>query len=402
MHLVNTNKLGSKLKNIFTFPFLLLLITFSYFIYHSHNHNAPAFVVPSGNNCIIKSKIKRCTTKEQFTSEIIPQPPFLAASHAATLEILPNGNLLALWFAGSHEGKPDVKIWQSTFDGESWSMAHEIVSPQLLTKTTNTYVKKVGNPVVYVAPNGVVHLFVISVSLIGGWSASNLNHFISTDMATTWSGGERLILTPFFNISTLVRTNPIALKDGGFYLPVYHELIQTYPELLRFDQNGNFIEQIKISGHNSLIQPSILVLNDKDAVAFMRNHNRVKVNNKLYYQTTNDGGFSWHDPEVTNLTNQDSSLVVARIESLQYLMVHNISGRNKLSLAISNDFSNWHDIYALESGTLSQEFSYPAIKIHDGIVDVLYTWDRLAIKHVQFSLSWLSKQTRRSDDTHVN
>ena len=366
-------------------PFLLLLSIFCVLIFHLPKPTPPQFIMSSDN---ASAATTIATPQPQFNYHILPQPQFLLAAHSATVTVLPNGHLLALWFAGSHEGKADVKIWQSQFDGDKWSMAKIAVSPMMIAKATHRYIKKVGNPVVYLASNGVLHLFVVSVS-VGGWSGSSLNHFISRDQGNTWIDGKKIVLSPLLNLSTLVRTNAITLSDGGFYLPVYHELMRTYPEILRFDKDGNFIEQIRLTNHNTLLQPTLLPLNSTNALAYMRNNGRE--NNLLYYQQTQNGGSTWGNIIPTNLTNPDSSLVVGRIKESQYIMVHNLKNREQLSLAVSSDGKQWRDIYLLENSK-NTEFSYPALQIHDGIIDILYTWKRLNIKHVRFNQSWLEKQ----------
>ncbi len=282
-----------------------------------------------------------------------------------------------------------MKIWQSTFDGHQWSMARPVISPAIIAHDSGRFIKKVGNPVVYLAQDGKLHLFVVSVA-VGGWSGSSLNHFISTDNGNTWQYDSKLLLSPFLNISTLDRTRGISLSDGGFYLPVYHELMRTYPELLRFDKKGKFIEQTRINAHNNLLQPALLPLSANVAMAYMRNNGRR--DKVLYYQLTEDGGASWSPIAPTNLTNQDSSLVVGEVNQGRYIMLHNISTRDKLALAISSDGINWYDIYLLEN-TPNGEFSYPAIQIHGGVVDIIYTWQRKYIKHIRFNQAWLAHQT---------
>ena len=108
------------------------------------------------------------TVSPYFAGEFIPQPEYLKFSHSSTLIKLANGDLLALWFAGSKEGQPDVKIWQSRFANGQWEMAHAVMSNYSLMNDSNRYISKLGNPVVYRSVNGDLHLFVISVS-IGGW-----------------------------------------------------------------------------------------------------------------------------------------------------------------------------------------------------------------------------------------
>ena len=329
-----------------------------------------------------------------FTNEFIPQPPYLAISHSSSITRLANGDLLAVWFAGSKEGQPDVKIWQSRFSNGKWEIAHEILSNYTLMSDTNRYISKLGNPVVYRATNGTLYLFVVSVS-IGGWGGSRLNQLISHDEGRSWLRANELVLNPFINISSLNRSNAVTLQDGGFYLPVYHEFMRTYPFLLRFDSSGKFIEQIRISNKNTMLQPSVVAINDLTAYVYMRNNN--KLNNVLYCQKTTDGGLTWDTPLATNVTNPDSSLVVAKITANKLLMVYNIGAttgnRGKLALATSDDGVHWRQITLLEDSA-GDEFSYPSIVVSKDYIDITYTWSikRVGhvIKHVRFNLAWLN------------
>lgn len=327
-----------------------------------------------------------------FTSELIPES--LPVAHASSLEVLPDNKLIVFWFAGTSEGNADVKIWQSVYDEKKWESVTEVVSPKQILNDTKRFTKKVGNPVIYRSTNGILHLFVVSVG-VGGWSGSGLNHYMSYDNGKTWGRGQRLVLSPLFNFSTLARTSAITLSDGGFYLPVYHEFIRKYPEILRFDKDGNFINQTRLNSYTGLLQPSILPISDLEAYAYLRNFR--KNDKTLYYEVTNDGGITWSEPRATNLTNQDSSIVVARVDKNKYLMVYNPSKRGKLSLAISNDGVKWTDVYSLED-TPDNEFSYPSIQVHGDIVDIVYTWKRKNIKHVRFNKAWLNQKAGELND----
>lgn len=367
--------------------YLIILFVFCGLIYKKPHPASPNFIIENYyKNLDLKNE------KSFFNSYYIPQPHFLKSAHSSSIAKLPNSNLIAFWFAGSREGATDVKIWQSTYNGKNWSMAHAIISPKFISNFSKRYTKKVGNPVVYLAKDSTLHLFIVSVS-IGGWSGSSLNHFISYDYGNHWTAKEKLILSPFFNISTLDRINAISLDDGGFYLPVYHELIRTYPEILRFDSKGNFLYQTRLTNKNTLLQPTILPISSKTAFVYMRNNKRI--NNFLYYQKTTNGGLKWGRVLPTNLNNEDSSLVVKRIKDNEFLMIHNQGGRNKLAIALSNDGVNWNDYYLLED-SVNDEFSYPSIDIHDGIINILYTWKRLMIKHVQFNIKWLDNLIKNS------
>ena len=366
--------------------YLIILFYFCYLIYKSNKPQLPKFLIENEYPVLL-------TDKPFFKSNYIPQPNFLKSAHSSSIAKLPNSNLIAFWFAGSREGASDVKIWQSIYNGKNWSMAHAIISPQIISYYSNRYTKKVGNPVVYLAKNAILHLFIVSVS-IGGWSGSSLNHFISNDNGNNWQAKEKLILNPFFNISTLDRINAVSLDDGGFYLPVYHELIRTYPEILRFDNEGNFLYQVRLTNQNTLLQPTLLPISIENAFVYMRNNRRF--NEVLYYQKTSNAGLSWGRILPTNLTNEDSSLVVKRIKNNQYIMIHNKDGRSKLVLALSSDGIVWKDYLLLEN-SLRDEFSYPSIDIDNGVINILYTWKRLKIKHVQFNLKWLELLIQKTD-----
>jgi predicted neuraminidase len=370
--------------------FIFLLFIFANLIVNIHRPTNPQFKIDN-NSTIVTAE----SQAPYFESSLIPQPTYLRASHSAALTYLDNGQLLATWFAGSHEGKPDVRIWQSIFANNKWSMAHIIVSPESITHLNNLLTRKVGNPVIYLAQNGWLHLFV--VSSIGGWSASSINHFISQDNGSHWLYGRRLILSPFFNLSNLVRANPISLVDGGFYLPVYHELIKKYPELLRFDKSGKFLYSIKLNNIGYLLQPSMLALTVNHAIIFLRNASNS--DHTLYYQQTFDGGLHWQQVQATNLTNYDSSLAVAKILPHLYIMVHDLGhNRNRLGISISKNGTVWQNIYILEQDNdTTAEFSYPAISIHGDQINILYTWKRLAIKHVVFNTNWLLTQIIKQD-----
>lgn len=324
-----------------------------------------------------------------FESQIIPQPSYLPAAHSSSFTMMPNGDLLAFWFAGTREGSPDVKIWSSIYHSGKWSMAHAVLDPSMIARANHRYVIKVGNPVIFRAQSGELHLFVVSVS-VGGWSGSALNHLTSDDDGKTWSQPERIVISPFFNLSTLVRTSAVSLSDGGFYLPVYLELGRKYPELLRFNADGNFIEQIRITAKNRMIQPSIMPISSDSAWAYFRNSSTNLDDRELFAAKTLDGGKSWSKPEMTNLTNPDSSLEVVNLADGRYLMVYNQDNRSHLNLAISVNGLYWRKIYELEN-TPGDEFSYPSVHVNNGYIDVLYTNNRKTIKHVRFNREWLSE-----------
>ncbi|MBW8076623.1 MAG: hypothetical protein GJU76_00770, partial [Gallionella sp.] len=151
------------------------------------------------------------------------------STHASSLIELNDGRVRAFWFAGSREGAEDVEIRSAVFDGKQWSEERGVIDREHTQQALLRYVKKLGNPVAARAPDGAIWLYYVTVSL-GGWAGSSLTTMTSRDEGETWSAPRRLITSPFFNISTLIKGTPFAYSDGTIGLPVYHEFLGKFGE----------------------------------------------------------------------------------------------------------------------------------------------------------------------------
>ena len=120
----------------------------------------PAFVPPPSPS------ISQLPT--QFTAEQLPKAA--ESAHAASLAQLADGRIAAAWFAGSKEGADDVAIWFSLSDKDGWSKAQPIANRESTAGGTFSYVRKVGNPVLFVEGSWL-HLWYVSVA-VGGWAGS--------------------------------------------------------------------------------------------------------------------------------------------------------------------------------------------------------------------------------------
>lgn len=80
----------------------------------------------------------------------LPSP--MMQNHAAFLAFLPGGDLACAWFGGTMEGRGDISIWMARLavGADTWSPA------QRLSDATD---RSEQNPVLFVAPDGVVWLF---------------------------------------------------------------------------------------------------------------------------------------------------------------------------------------------------------------------------------------------------
>jgi predicted neuraminidase len=333
-----------------------------------------------------------------FTEELINPDSPLRMSHVASLCEMPNGRLAAVWYAGSREGARDVAIFLATKDrGQSaWCTPRAILTPERAAHELHRRVRKVGNPLIFADPTGKLWLLYVTIS-VGGWAGSSLSLTTSTDGGLSWAPSQRLTLSPFFNISELVRGRPAPMSDGSWAVPIYHECIGKFPELLelRDAPAGPIATKARITGGRSGFQPALAVLSTNRALALLRDCSPRK---RISIARTADAGRTWSPPQALELPNPDSGLSALRLSDGAILLAFNDSdkGRGNLSLAVSaDDGQTWRRIATLEEEAQA-EFSYPyLLQTRDGMLHLLYTWKREAIKHVAFNAAWLNAPQRQ-------
>lgn len=314
--------------------------------------------------------------------------------HAATLAELDNGDIAAAWFGGAREGARDVSVWYSVLNSNSgaWSPDRSIVTRAMTTRATLAYVRKIGNPVLYFQ-NGTLHLWYVSVGF-GGWAASSINHMTSTDHGASWSRPVKLKTSPFFNISTLVRAIPVSLQNGDILLPVYHEFIDKHGEVLRVSPAGQTLAKLRMPTDRKAIQPTIVPLSDRQALAFMRDSDHGP--GRIQLAATDDAGASWQARAPLPISNPNSSVAAVLLPSGRILLAGNTeAGRRELTLWTSADQgATWQHAKTLErSPDDKDEYSYPAMLVtRDGRIHIVYTWLRKQIKYVVFNEAWLDER----------
>jgi predicted neuraminidase len=317
--------------------------------------------------------------------------------HSAAAVQISGGRLRAFWYGGSHEHAKDVAIYTAIFDPEKglWGPEKVLVTAEDTQKHLNRYIKQLGNVVVVTDRIGQLWLFYVSVS-VGRWSGSAINVMISTDDGESWSSPRRLIASPFLNLSTLVKGPPLLLEDGTIGLPVYHELIGRFGELLRLDRAGRVIQKTRLSWGTSSLQPVIIPRTTMDAIGLMRYSGPTP--RRILSLHTTDGGFRWSPPVKSDLPNPNSAIAGIRLDNDGLLLVFNDSekARDDLALAYRQRGDNtWRTIHHFEKEKTgpdggTDEFSYPWLfRTDNGDFHLLYTWHRTHIKHIHFNEAWL-------------
>jgi predicted neuraminidase len=318
----------------------------------------------------------------------IPAPAGAPSAHASALVAGKRGDdLLAFWWAGTRESAPDVAIYSAHWAGGRWSEARRILTREALAAQIGFSVRRLGNPALWRAPDGRLHLWVVATGL-GGWAAARVVHLVSTD-DQNFSALRVLPLSPLLNTSVLVRTQPVAQSDGGWLLPAYFELGNKYPLLVSFDALGTPRAVRRIGAATTSLQPAFTPLSATTLRAWMRDHGKA---GQLQRAISNDAGLTWRDEPPSDLPNQDSSVAAARLHEGGYVLVHNAqlpspaTPRLWLRVSTSADADQWVAAADVRRGAPGDEFSYPSVLQIGQQLHVTYTLQRRTIGHSVFNI----------------
>jgi predicted neuraminidase len=247
-------------------------------------------------------------------------------------------------------------------------------------------------------------LYVVATGL-GGWSASRILHLVQAKQGVASQPAfvpqGFLQLSPFFNLSHLVRGVPVLMEGGGVLLPAYFEMGIKYPVAIRLDANGELVQSrdamVRMAGNLKSLQPSVVVASESNATAYLRDNSDQK---KLRFIKTTDSGKSWQDVPTSQgevgeagadfVINPDSSALALRLGD-QTLLIHNpqTSGRHRLVIEGSKDgLRGFKRLATLEyeppqlDGIEFNEYSYPSAVVIGKQLHVSYTYQKHFIRHV--------------------
>jgi predicted neuraminidase len=364
-----------------------------------------------------------------FDARFVSSSPGQAV-HAASIVELRDGRLRAVWFSGSREGAGDVVIKTSVMDPASlrWSEEATLLDRKHLQQGLWRYVKKIGNPVIARMPDDSLVLWTVNVS-VGGWAGSSITWLRSIDDGMSWSLPRRLVTSPFLNISTLAKGAPVFYQDGHIGLPVYHEFVSKFAEILRISPQGQVIDKTRIPDSQASLHPVVLVSSAQQAQIYMRSGSSTAV----MTSETVDAGKTWSATHATAWPNPDSALAGVVTTSGRQWLALNPKPQNREILALlqtraagsfegadpwivessptpetrlsvsdyerllgdelkargASEIQAQADIASAKrqlcgSATCLQEFSYPyLLQSRDGYLHLVYTWHRSRIKHVR-------------------
>jgi predicted neuraminidase len=348
---------------------------------------------------------------------MLPSP--MVQNHAANLCFLPDGALACVWFGGTMEGMSDISVYISRLEpgADRWSAAE---------KLTDAVDRSEQNPVLFVAPDGVVWL--IHTSQPGGrQDLCEIRYRQSMDGGRSFGASQRLGDFTGVFVRQPVQIGP----KGEWLLPGFRCVtpdegkwtggLDTAVMLVSRDQGGTW-QAVEVPDSLGAVHMNPVPGQGGVMPAFYRHRFAEAVQRSL----SRDGGLTWEAPEATDQPNNNSSVQAVRLTDGRIAMVMNpvnasmsdqrraslydeLEGedeggtgtaiwgvpRGPLSLVISGDngqtFPVRRDLetgdgYCLTNNSkdgLNREYSYPSIlQGPDGRLHIAYTYHRRAMKYV--------------------
>lgn len=323
-------------------------------------------------------------------------------AHSPSLHETGDGALSTYWFDGTREGATDVvitgRLVRSTSGAAVPGPERDLISaPDIEARLEPAQtIRKLGNSLIATVPSGGDLLFTTTVSY-GGWAMSKIAVMPLSADGRPSGPSRHLPVTPLLNRSALVRAPGIAYADGTLGLPIYIEQAGRFGELLRIDASGRVLAKARMSHGVGGIQPTIVPLDERRAVAFLRNFRGRR--DELLSSRSEDGGRSWGPLIRTGLASLNSPAAATRLASGAIALVYNEGRdrRDRLVVALSTDEGRtFRTVHVLEDGVVRPgDARYPSLeRLEDGTVALAYSIrSRGGIRVVRFSEAWVAAGT---------
>lgn len=316
-------------------------------------------------------RVDPAITQSEF---IFLTAPFRSC-HASAIVQTPTG-LVAAWFGGTAEGRPDVGVWLARREKAGWTAPVEVANG--IEPDGRRFPAQ--NPVFFQVAKGPLLMWYKVGPAPHSWWAYQMT---SADGGKTWSKAHKLpegFLGPIKNKpymlpdGTLLCGSSREETDGGAGWRVFME--RTKDLGATWEKVGPLNDGQKVRA----IQPTIFAHGGDKIQIICRGKGSF-----LWESWSKDGGRTWSDMTANSLPSTNSGIDGLVLKDGRALLVYNhTSGRHArtpLNVAVSADGRKWQAALVLEDQP--GEYSYPAvIQASDGLVHVTYTWKRERIKHV--------------------
>jgi predicted neuraminidase len=309
------------------------------------------------------------------------------SSHASTVVQLKSGDLMAAWFGGTAEGKPDVAIWGATRTAHGWSKPRELVREPNIP---------CWNPVLFYSNDGRLWLYYKFGPNPASWTGARR---WSADNGSTWSAIEHLpagILGP-------VREKPLVEANdhivSGSSVESYHAwaawIERSTNDGKTWMKHGPVVGPpaaalANAAGTNGIIQPIVIEVKPGHLRLYARATENI---GHIVASDSVDDGVTWSGTHALALPNPNSGIDAVKLRDGREVMIYNDTdhGRTPLNLAVSKDGEHFRNFATLESAP--GEYSYPSIvQEHDGSLAATYTWQRTRIRFAHIPMSAVPAQ----------
>jgi alpha-L-rhamnosidase len=316
----------------------------------------------------------------ELHSEFINKNATYTESHAATIAETKEGQLIAAWFGGTKERNPDVSIWVSRWLDGRWTPERKVAEG--IVNDTLRYA--CWNPVLYQVPGGDLQLYYKTGPNVAGWKGKIIT---SKDGGETWSDPKDLP----DGFTGPVKNKPVLLKNGHLISPSSTENDGWKVHLEISGDLGKTWKKIGPINEGQMlhaIQPTLLTYKDGQLQMLCRTQERA-----IGESWSSDNGATWSPMTTMSLPNNNSGIDGVTLKDGRQLLVYNHllphdslpkgkGLRTPLNVAVSEDGKTWHAAMVLEDSPIGQ-YSYPSvIQSSNGLVHIVYTWRRKAIKQV--------------------
>lgn len=321
-------------------------------------------------------------------------------AHSPTVLVGSDGPRV-IWFRGSSEGARDVALFESRLEEGVWTAPRRITDASAEQEERSSYVKTIGNPVLYSSPDGRDWLAYVT-PVLSGWSSSKVSLRQSTDNGLKWTEPRFLKLSPFLGLSNLVRYPALAMSDGFMGLPVYHEFLRGYSAIAVIGRNGEVVDLRRIGGAGDQgIQADLILAGNGQVETFLRPVRQMP--RRLYRAESRDGGITWSAPEPTSWTNPSAPACSEQFADGAAVLMFNDDEIRRLRLvgyyreATGRGWRRLEHVFAGRERRESLSYCTFTRDEEDRIHLVYSQFSDRSIRHVVFNRAWLEQQSVREN-----
>ena len=321
------------------------------------------------------------------------------SGHASTLVQLPDGNILAAWFAGSWEKGNDVAIWVARRMAGVWETPRKLLDVRGIA---------MWNPVLFQKEDGSIILFYKVGPMISTWKTWFVE---SKDNGESFTEPKELVEGDESGGRGPVKNKPIRLQNGTVLAPASLEggVWDSFVDISEDDCKTwtasamvpvrRVCTEIQMVDRpydkhylygKGIIQPTLWQDEQGDVHMFLRS-----TSSRIFRSDSKDNGRTWCTAYDTGLPNNNSGIDLVRMNNGNLVLVYNPrenlpnyykGPRTPLVVAVSKDNGeNFEEVCVLENAR--GNYCYPAVICNDkNEIMITYTWNRETIVYCQLEL----------------